>query len=486
MRYEEAYSFLIKKMEIGLPSYLTYHNIQHTKNVIAAAEHLAAKENISGDKLTMLKTAALFHDAGFLQDHQDHETLSCKIATKQLTEFGYSDGQIENICEIIMATKLPQSPKNHLAEIICDADLFYLGSDEYAAIAEKLYNEYEKLGIVKSQEEWQQKQSAFLSSHQYFTDTAKKEREAQKQKTLRAINSKLGASPVIHKKEPPLQIVQDIFLMIIGVVIAGFALKCFMVPNKFFDGGITGISLLVHEFYHLNLAIAIILLNLPLIIVSIFTVGKKFAFRTFLAVIMLGICLWLLPEFAITSDKLLICIFGGVFLGVGIGLIMRAGAALDGIEVLALYTLKKTSFTISEIILGINALIFAIAAFQFGIQTALYSILTYFAATRTIDYVVEGIQAYTGVTIISSKSEMIKYQLVNNLGRGITVYKGERGFLPGKFDESADCDIIFTVITRLEFRKLKNLVYEVDPKAFVFANTIKEASGGIVKRMIRH
>jgi uncharacterized membrane-anchored protein YitT (DUF2179 family) len=201
---------------------------------------------------------------------------------------------------------------------------------------------------------------------------------------------------------------------------------------------------------------------------------------------MLGLSLTLIPDVALTSDKLLISLFGGVFLGIGIGLVMRAGAALDGIEVLALYTLKRTSFTITEIILGINVLIFAVAAFQFGIETALYSVLTYFSATRCIDYVVEGIQAHTGVTIISGKSELIKYQLVNDMGRGITIYKGERGFLPGKFEISAECDIIFTVISRLELRKLKNLVYQVDPNAFVFANTIKEASGGVIKRRHHH
>ncbi len=202
--------------------------------------------------------------------------------------------------------------------------------------------------------------------------------------------------------------------------------------------------------------------------------------------VLLGLCLFLIPGYPLTDDKLLISIFGGVFLGIGIGLVMRAGAALDGIEVLALYTLKRTSFTITEIILGINILIFTIAALKFGIETALYSILTYFAATRTIDYVVEGLQAYTGVTIISAESEAIKYELVNNLGRGITVYKGERGFLPGNFEVSADVDIIFTVITRLELRKLNNLVHNVDPKAFVFASTIKEASGGIIKRRRAH
>ena len=188
----------------------------------------------------------------------------------------------------------------------------------------------------------------------------------------------------------------------------------------------------------------------------------------------------------ITQDKLLISIFGGFFLGVGIGLTMRAGCAVDGIEVLALYAWKRTSFTISEIILALNLLIFSIAAFKFGIQTALYSMLTYFTASKTVDYVVEGIEAYTGVTIISSKSEIIKYRLVNELNRGITIYKGERGFLPGNFEVHEDVDIIFTIITRLELRKLRNLVSAVDPKAFVFASTIKEASGGVIKRRHIH
>ena len=184
--------------------------------------------------------------------------------------------------------------------------------------------------------------------------------------------------------------------------------------------------------------------------------------------------------------SLIVAVFGGAFLGIGIGLVMRAGAALDGIEVLAFYTMKRTSFTITEIVLGINIIIFSVAALKFGIETSLYSVLTYFAATKTIDYVVEGLQAYTGMTIISSKSEEIKHQLVNNLGRGITVYKGERGFLPGKFDVIADCDIIYTVVTRLEMRKLKNLIYEIDSEAFVFANTIKEASDGIIKSRVKH
>lgn len=173
-------------------------------------------------------------------------------------------------------------------------------------------------------------------------------------------------------------------------------------------------------------------------------------------------------------------------MGTGIGLCMRAGCALDGVEVLALKTFKRTPFTVTEIILAINILIFIIAAFELGVMTALYSVLTYFTASKSIDFVVEGIEAYTGVTIISGQSELLKHRLVNEMGRGITVYKGERGFLPGQFETSADCDIIFTVVTRLELRRLKNLVQETDPKAFVFASTIKEASGGVLRRRAGH
>lgn len=485
MRYEQAYSFLIGKLDHALPAYLSYHNAQHTKQVIDAAERLAKEEGIEGNDLILLKTAALFHDAGFLHDHDEHEKHSCKIARKHLPEFGYSVEEVDKICNMIMSTRSPQSPPDHLSELLCDADLYYLGTDQYTANAEKLFYEFKKTGIVKTETEWEVKQVEFLSAHRYFTKTAKASLERIKQQRLEQLKTKLNATLSGHTGKV-LEMLKDAFLTIAGALIAGVALKLFLVPNRFFDGGITGISLVTHEIWHYNLGLVILVLNIPLIITSYFTVSKKFAFRTLLSVLLLGISLLVIPNYAITADKLLISIFGGVFLGIGIGLVMRAGAALDGIEVLALFTLKRTSFTITEIILGINIIIFGIAAFKFGIETALYSILTYFAATRCIDYVVEGLEAYTGVTIVSGRSEAIKYQLVNKLGRGISVYKGERGFLPGKFDISNDCDIIFTVITRLELRKLKNLVYEVDPDAFVFANTIKEASGGVLKKRHHH
>jgi len=285
----------------------------------------------------------------------------------------------------------------------------------------------------------------------------------------------------------PSAAVKDTLYIISGILICGFALKSFLVPNSFFDGGVTGISLLISELYHINIAYVIIPANIPFIIMGMFQINKRYAWRTLAAIIGVGICLQFIPyPQGITHDKLLVCIFGGVFMGGGVGLAIRGGCALDGIEVLALYTLKRSSFTISEIILGINIIIFSIAAFKLGLPTALYSIITYYAASQTINFVIEGLEEYTGFTIISGQSEVIKEKLVLELGRGITVYKGERGFLKDSFDISHPVDIIFTVVTRLEVRRLRNIVYSIDPKAFMFTSSIKEASGGVLKKRARH
>jgi uncharacterized membrane-anchored protein YitT (DUF2179 family)/predicted metal-dependent HD superfamily phosphohydrolase len=484
MHFEKAYSFLINKFEAALPAYLTYHNIPHTKAVIDAVEQLGKAENVTEHQQELLNAAALYHDAGFLKTYQQHEEASCEIARDDLPQFGYSAEDIEAICKLIMVTKVPQHPANHLEEILCDADLYYFGSDKYFETAEKLYEEFKHEGVVKNKADWRAMQINFLEGHRFFTATAVAACSTKKSANLEKI--KQNNTTLLYKKERLFTGAGDLFYIILGVILAGFALKGFLVPNNFFDGGVTGISLLLHELYHFNLAYTIVLANLPLIAISYFGVSRNFAIKTFIAVLLLGVCLLLMPYPTITSDKLLVSIFGGFFLGVGIGLTMRAGCALDGVEVLALYTLKRSSFTITEIILGINCIIFIVAAFHFGLETSLYSALTYFTASQTINYVIEGIEAYTGVTIISGESEKVKHRLVNEMGRGITVYKGERGFLPGKFEVSADVDIIFTVITRLELRKLKNLVYDTDPKAFVFANTIKEASGGVVKRRKGH
>lgn len=483
MQVEAAGSFIIAKLEKELPPYLSYHSVDHTHMVLKHSLELAAAENIGGEDLDILTTAALFHDTGFIEKYTGHEEVSCSYAKQWLPQFNYSGEQIDAVCELIMATKIPQSPTNHLAKILCDADLYYLGTDEYGVMAEKLYPEFLKEGIANDKMEWQRQQIAFLESHSYFTKSAKEKLSDKLKKNVIVLKEKTESPHTFKQHESTFT---DLLLVIAGVIITSFALQGFLVPNKFFDGGITGISLLIHEIYHINLAYVIVLANLPFVIMSAYVINRGFAVKTFFCIVLLSLCL-LYPGFpVITDDKLLISIFGGFFLGLGIGLTMRAGCAVDGIEVLALYTLRRSSFTISEIILGLNIIIFSMAAFKFGVPVALYSMLTYFTASKTIDYVIEGIQAYTGVTIISGKSEEIKHRLVNELGRGITVYKGERGYLPGKFDVHDDCDIIFTIITRLELRKLKNMVKDVDPNSFVFASTIKETAGGIIKRRHVH
>ncbi len=284
----------------------------------------------------------------------------------------------------------------------------------------------------------------------------------------------------------PLFSISDIIYLILGVLSASFALKSFLVPNHFLDGGVTGMSLLLYEVKGWNLGLLLILFNIPFIILSYFKVGRHFAIRSSLTIVLIALTMHFVPFPELTHDKLLVAMFGGFFMGIGIGLSMRGGGTFDGMEVIALLTFKKSSFSITEIILGLNLIIFIIAAAFMKIETALYAILTYIIASQTTKYVIEGIEAYTGVTIISSNSDAIKKALVLTLNRGITVYKGERGFMKESFEVSNDVDIIFTIVTRLEVRRLKNIVHEIDPKAFIFTQTVREPQGGIVKEIVKH
>jgi uncharacterized membrane-anchored protein YitT (DUF2179 family) len=275
--------------------------------------------------------------------------------------------------------------------------------------------------------------------------------------------------------------IKTLLQILIGCSLAVLAMRGFMIPNRFLDGGITGISIFLHEVYHINISILSIVLNIPFIYLGYRRIGKTFAVQTIVAVLLLAAGLQFIHIQPITTDKLLIAIFGGLTMGTGVGLVLRTGGVVDGAEVIAVFTRRKTGFSNSEIILMINAVIFAIAALQFGLETAMYSLITYFTATRATDYVVDGIEQYTAINIISSKQDAVKDYLVNELGKGITVYKGERGYLPGSFDVKTDADIIVTIVTRLEVHQIQSTLIKIDPKAFVFVQSIKEAAGGILK-----
>lgn len=269
--------------------------------------------------------------------------------------------------------------------------------------------------------------------------------------------------------------------ILFGISLAILAMKGFMIPNKFLDGGVTGISILLHEIFHINISIPVITLNMFFIYLGYRRIGKTFAVQTTIAVILLSLGLFFIDINPITTDKLLIAIFGGLLMGAGVGLVIRGGGVIDGAEVVAVFTRRKTGFSNSEIIMLINSIIFGIAAFQFGIETAMYSVITFFTATRATNYVVDGIEEFTAMNIISSQYEEIKNCLVNELGKGITVYKGERGYLPGSFNVKADTEIIVTIVTRLEIKQIQDTLTRIDPKAFMYVQSIKEATGGILK-----
>jgi uncharacterized membrane-anchored protein YitT (DUF2179 family) len=269
--------------------------------------------------------------------------------------------------------------------------------------------------------------------------------------------------------------------LILGTGLAVLAMKGFMIPNKFMDGGVTGISILLHEIFHINISFLMIALNAVFIYLGYKRIGKTFAIQTSIAVAYLALGLLFIEIKSITHDPLLIAVFGGVLIGTGVGLVIRGGGVIDGAEVIAVFTKRRSGFSNSEIIMFFNAIIFSVAAFKFGIETAMYSMITYFAATRATDYVVDGIEEFTALNIISTEQEEVKNYLVNELGKGITVFKGERGYLPDSFEIRTDCDIIFTIVTRLEIKQIEDAIMAIDPRAFLYVQTIKEATGGILK-----
>ena len=280
------------------------------------------------------------------------------------------------------------------------------------------------------------------------------------------------------------KIILDIILLFIGVISAGFGLRGFLLPNNFIDGGAVGISLLITEVSGFPLPVLLILVNIPFILLGTKAVSKDFALKTVICILLLALAVAFFPYPQITSDKLLVSVFGGFFLGTGIGLAVRGGGVIDGTEVLALLLSKKTGLSIGDIIFIINIVIFSTAAYLLSVETALYSILTYLAASKSVDFVIQGIEEYLGVTIISDKSEKVRLAILNDMGNGVTIFKGEKGFSKQVTTESK-MDILYTVLSRLEVSKLKDLIDEIDPGAFVTMHSVKDTKGGIIKKKFK-
>lgn len=279
--------------------------------------------------------------------------------------------------------------------------------------------------------------------------------------------------------------VRDIFLLAAGIFSAAFGLESFLLPNNFIDGGATGISLLLSELFSIPLYLLLVIVNIPFMFLGYKVIGKQFAVKTSAAICCLAIVVASIHFPEVTHDKLLVSVFGGFFLGSGIGLSVRASAVIDGTEVLAIFLSRKLGTTIGDIIILINILVFSAAAYLLSVETALYSMITYLVASKSLDFIIEGIDEYTGVTIVSSYSEAIRQMIMQKMERGLTVYKGKRGF--GSHGERDNVDIIYTVVTRLELNKLNTEIEKIDSNAFVVMHSVKDTRGGMIrKRALKH
>ncbi len=281
--------------------------------------------------------------------------------------------------------------------------------------------------------------------------------------------------------------VRDFLLIALGIALAAFGVKGFLMSAKFIDGGVTGISMLVADALGWPLAGLIPLINLPFMALGWRQLGRAFALRSAVAITGFAVTLALVPFPDVTPDLLLTAVFGGLCIGAGIGLAMRGGAVLDGTEIAAVLISRATPLLkVSDVVLLLNVAIFGAAVFVLGVQPALYSILTYVAASKSLDFIVQGVEQYTGVTIISAqKADQIRYAITYRLGRGVTVYQGKGGY--GSHGVAPpELDILFTVVTRLEVPKLRATISRLDPDAFVFQHVIEDTVGGILKRRPLH
>ena len=273
----------------------------------------------------------------------------------------------------------------------------------------------------------------------------------------------------------------ELSLIVLGAAVASFGLKGFLLPNHFLDGGVTGISLIINAITDWRLSILIVVLNVPFLLLGRRTISSRFAFRSLIGVVALGTLVYVLPIPSLTKEPILIAAFGGFFLGLGIGLAIRGGGILDGTEVLAIWLSRRTPLTVGNVILLMNLVIFSSAAWLIDLQTALYAILTYLAAAKTVDFVVDGVEQYIGINIISVRSDAIRKAITEVLGRGCTVYHGSSGFAPAG-RKPLETDIIYTVVTRLELARLKLEVDKVDPTAFVVMTPVIDVKGGMIKK----
>lgn len=277
-----------------------------------------------------------------------------------------------------------------------------------------------------------------------------------------------------------------IALLLLGIFSAAFGIKGFLLSSHFIDGGVTGVSMLISDVLHLPLSILIPTINIPFIALAYKQIGGKFALKSTLGITGFALCLAFVRFPDVTPDKLLTAVFGGFFIGAGIGLAIRGGAVLDGTEIVALLVSQRSNLLrVGDVILILNVGIFVAAEFFLGVEYGLYSILTYAAASRMIDFIIHGIEEYTAMLIVSGKGEEIKDAIVADLGRGVTVLRSGGG-VGSRGMTDLDQSVLYSVVTRLEIGKVKDVVKRIDPRAFVTTHALSDVQGGLIKRPLLH
>lgn len=282
----------------------------------------------------------------------------------------------------------------------------------------------------------------------------------------------------VSKKNQIKKWIKNIIFLTFGAVITGCALETFLVPNKIIDGGIIGISMILSHVSKFNLGLLVLLLNTPFIILAFKKLGKKFVLQTAYANIILALSLNFFHHFKATQDLLLATVFGGIILGIGVGLILKNEGSLDGTEILSLLVSKKFGFSVGEFIMGINIFIYLVAGVVFGWESAMYSIMTYFIVSKVIDIVMEGFNSSKSVRIISDEASAIGQALIERLDISVTYLQGIGGYT------GQDKDLIYCVISRLELPKMIEIIQEIDPKAFVSVVDVHEVYGGRFRKKI--
>jgi uncharacterized membrane-anchored protein YitT (DUF2179 family) len=275
--------------------------------------------------------------------------------------------------------------------------------------------------------------------------------------------------------------INQLIMILVGIFMAGLGIKGFLLSSNFIDGGVVGISMLIAHQFNWSLPLLMLIINIPFILMGLKEFGLRFSIKSTLAILGLALCLLFVPYPNVTSDKLLTALFGGFFIGVGMGFTIRAGAVLDGTEIAALIISKASHILrVGDIILGFNILIFSVALTLLGVEPALYSILTYLAAAKTANFLIHGIEEYTAITIISNDSMAIKENLLNELNKSVTVYKGAGGVT------EVEQDILYCVVSKWEQGDIRNAAQDIDPDAFIVMQPLADVEGRFIKKPAFH